>query len=367
MHKLTRVLYSLFGFVISMVFGNKSLLAETGCSPREMTFADYKNLYGLTAEVGFITQTLDTVPGNSDCSTKFLNHCLPSSEPYCNSGNKCVYAYGADRVCMNTGCEKIEYCESFWIGNDRTCKYEYRDFVVLLPEGVSDSSDIADDKDVREYISYQLTLRGKKTTDDTKEKVYWTDPAMADVFNQYFSEREHCTLRWETIGVYNGDEFVFNGKTYYDGESRFCAKKETTGVCSELELCEDPGRIGVSLEQYKFYRQCGDNVNEEEVSFEDIKDAPIYKLVTGSSAIIEADIFTDEHKKMCTSLYSQNVYTKNDCYVTETPKSGSDGTGQWELTKVEDGNIPGVCYFNAEIDYCKSDPTPDWCYTMGDE
>lgn len=361
MRKITRVLYSMFGFVISMVFGNKSLLAETGCSPREMTFADYKRLYTLGAEVGFITQWLDTVPGYSECSTQDLSHCLPSSENYCTSGNKCVEAYGVDRVCMDTGCEKIEYCETVWIDNRPICKYEYRDFVVLLPEGVSDSSDIADDKGVRDYINYQLTLRGK-ATDGTKEKVYWTDSAMANVFNKYFSTREHCTLRWEKIDVNNGDKFVFNGNTYYDGESRFCAKKETTGVCSELELCENPGRIGVSLNQYKFYRQCGDKVNEEEVSFEDIKDAPIYKLVTGSSATIEADIFTKDHEKMCTSLYSQNVYTKNDCYVTETSTTGGDEYGNWEYVKVEDGKNAGQCYYKAEAKYCQNPDSKPWCW-----
>ncbi len=88
----------------------------------------------------------------------------------------------------------------------------------------------------------------------------------------------------------------------------------------------------------------------------------IYVYFKSSENYIGMRKYTKTNITNYTKTYCEEV-TKDDCYITETPKSGMDDFGNyWEYVKVEDDNNAGQCYYKAEEKYCQNPDSKPWCW-----
>lgn len=187
------------------------------------------------------------------------------------------------------------------------------------------------------------------------QTIYW-DSTLEDMCKN-FAQRDDNQATHYLISFENEEKTYTNNK--YELVDNNCL---TTKESKECEPNNDNKRLYVKQECKRFHvklTSCSSGSTTETINWG--SKGYIYVYFKSSENDIRMRKYTKTDITNYTKTYCEEV-TKNDCYVKETPTSGSDDTGFWSLKQVEEGKSAGVCYFNAETEYCD-----EGCYLADQE
>lgn len=346
MNRTKRILWGIFGLVISMIYKNNFALAMSYCTYRD------------------VTPTKKDANG-SDISKYSYKATIDLKDNYNRNVQKEI-----------TLCEFLSKVNINYYNNDL-------DFSNIYTQLNANGDNISQSKDNNSILktyykeAYSTLIDAINSVNDNNNAgaVFWESESFNDQHKEYLKKIHHIVNKFNPtnrtiFGVmpYN----IYNTAIKGIKDANYCTTnagqecvKTTCGktdaknsnqniAATAVKFMRFPTESETTVDSQKFTLLIGPNDEPKEKEF----DLLAIKLFACYGSSISIKQLEDK----CLKLYSTGTSTEADCYIEQKTKQDSDETGTWKYVAVDtDNHEAGICYYNAEEEHCTANPENSEC------
>lgn len=347
MNKTKRILWGIFGFVISMIYKNNFALAMSYCTYRDETPQTVVNgestpKYSYQADIN-----LKNIYGEN--VKKTITLCEFLSKVHINYDNS--FDFSDIYTQLNANGDNISQSKD----NNGLLESAYYDAHTTLIEAINSVND--------------------NTNGDT---VFWESESLYGQDEEYLKKIHHIVnelnYKNRTIfgvmpyNIYNTDIEGINDANYCTtGAGKECVKT----TCGKTDAKNSKQNIAaIAVDFTRFPTESVTTVNTQKFTLligpdDDPEEKEFNLLAIKLFACYGSSISIKQLEDECLKMYSTGTSTEADCYIEQKTKQGSDETGNWKYVAVDtDDHEAGKCFYNAEEKHCTANPENSECLSQ---
>ena len=345
MNRTKRILWGIFGLVISMIYKNNFALAMSYC-----TYED-------------VTPTKKDANG-SDISKYSYKATISLKDKYNRNVQKEI-----------TLCEFLSKVNINYYNND----LDFSNIYTQLNANGDNISQSEDNNGILKTFykeAYSTLIDAINSVNDNTNinTVFWDSESLQD--KEYLKKIHHIVYKFNQINrtifgvmpynIYNTAIKGIDDANYYctTNAGQECvkttcgktdAKNSNQNIAAiAVDFTRFPTESVTTVDSQNFTLLIGPDDELEEKAF-DLLAIKLFACYGSSISIKKLD-------EDCLKLHSTGTSTEADCYIEQKTKQDSDETGTWKYVAVDtDNHEAGICYYNAEEEHCTANPENSEC------